>query len=122
MMQSPEEIVRSKLTGLSEMAFARDRALIDELWSERGMLFIGSEAHERFETRKDLLAQLDAIYRKPYRLAWEWKTIRAEARGAILWATVDSDLQIHLPSQARTLPYRVVCIFEFVGERWEWRL
>lgn len=69
--QTDEEILesqlRKKLETMSELIFAKDLSVVEELWSGGSFWLFGSEEHEHDETREELQRHMTALLHKPYR-------------------------------------------------------
>jgi hypothetical protein len=117
-----EQTILSMLDRLNTLVFERDRAVVDELWSDLGFRLLGSEPGDRTETRAELAAQFEKIFSRPFRLSWAWKDRTVTRHGDLAWACAETNLEIAHPDHTELRPYRMVCIFQKVGERWRWRL
>jgi len=60
-MNSDDQTILSKLDRLSALVFARDPAIVDELWSDLGFRLVGSEQGESAETRDELAVRSRSV-------------------------------------------------------------
>jgi len=121
-MSSDEKAILEKLDRFSALVFARDPAVIDELWGEGGFILHGSEQNETATTREELEALFQRQFAKPYRTSWSWESKAVTHHGDLAWVCAEAQLEVTYPERTRRVPYRLVCIFQKTGERWVWRL
>jgi hypothetical protein len=121
-MNSDEQAIISKLDRLSALVFARDPTIVDELWCDLGFALYGSEHGESAETRDELVALFQNLFSKPYRVSWAWEKRALNRHGDLIWACVDSQLEISHSDRTERAPYRLIGLFQKVGESWKWRL
>ncbi len=114
--------ILSRLDRLNALLFGRDPALVDELWNDLGFRLIGSELGESAATREELAAIMADLFSRPFRLSWAWKNRAVTRAGEFAWVCVDCDLTMTFPDRVETRPYRMVCIFQKMDRRWQWRL
>jgi hypothetical protein len=117
-----DEEILSRLDRFNALLFSRDPAVVDELWNVLGFCLIGSELRESAATREELAAIMADLFSRPCRLSWAWNNRTVTRAGEFAWVCVDCDLTMTFPDQVETTPYRMVCIFQRVGGRWQWRL
>ena len=110
------------LDRLSALIFARDPAVVDELWNELGFRLVGSEQGESAETRDELACLFETLFSRPSRFSWAWKDRTVTRCGDLAWICAEGDLEITYPDHMQLKPYRAVCIFHKVAEGWRWRL
>ena len=121
-MNSLENRVRAKLERFSALLKDRDPAAADELGSG-GAPLLGSEAHEQYFTRDEIATHMDEIFAMPFRLSFDWKTVRPSQRVTIVWAIVEANTVLDYPDGSRrVMPYRLICIFEEIDGELQWRL
>jgi len=80
---SDNDAVLARLDRLNELLFARDPAIVDEMWSGPGFRLIGSELGEVAATREDLARLLIGLFTRPARLSWQWHTRIVERHGDV---------------------------------------
>ncbi len=120
--RADQEAVFALMDRLGTMIFARDMAVIDEMWSGPGFRLIGSELAEEARSREEMAIFFAHLFAAPARYRWEWGERAVEQLGDLIWVCAKGDLIISLPEQVRRKPYRTTCIFERRGGRWLWRL
>ena len=122
-MSSDEDAILEKLDRFSALVFARDPAVVDELWGEGDFVLHGSEQNETATSREELEALFQRQFAKPYRISWLWDSRAVTRHGSDLaWVSAEAQLEVTYPERTRRVPYRFVCIFQKRGERWAWRL
>jgi ketosteroid isomerase-like protein len=116
------QAILARLRRLGELVFARDPAVVDEMWNEAGFSLYGSEAGEQASTR-DALARLFAgLYALPFRIRWQWDDPSVTVAGDVAWLTADGKLEFTHVDRVERQPYRLVAIFHKTGGAWRWRL
>jgi hypothetical protein len=116
-----DQAVLAKLDRLNAFIFARDPAVVDELWSDLGFRLVGSEAGEIDETREELAAHMHALFAKPIRISWAWGSRKVTRHGDLAWVFAESEIVIASADRTERKPYRMFCIFQKVEDRWYWR-
>jgi hypothetical protein len=116
-----DQEILSRLDRFNALLFSRDPAIVDELWND-GFRLIGSERGESATTRDELAAIMAELFSRPFRLSWAWKNRTVTHAGSVAWVCADCDLTMTFPDRVESTPYRMVCIFENVDGRWQWRL
>jgi hypothetical protein len=114
--------VLAKLDRLNALVYARDPAVVDELWSDLGFRLVGSELREVDETREELAAHMTALFAKPFRVSWAWGQRKVTRHGDLAWVFADSEIVIAYPDRTERKPYRMFCIFQEIDGRWYWRV
>jgi hypothetical protein len=117
-----EQAVLVKLDRLSTLVFARDPAIVDELWSDLGFRLVGSEEGEIAETRDAVAAHMGILFAKPIRVCWSWDDRKVTRHGDVAWVFAEGCVEIVRPDHTAREPYRALCIFQKVDGRWCWRL
>jgi hypothetical protein len=112
----------AKLDRLNALVYARDPAVVDELWSDLGFRLVGSELGEVDETREELAAHMAALFAKPFRVSWAWGQRKVTRQGDIAWVFADSEIVIAYLQRTERKPYRMFCIFQKVDSDWYWRV
>src|SRR5882724_1394363 len=120
-MDADDEAILARLDRLSALLFARDPAIVDELWSDLGCRLVGSEQGETAETREELAALMGGLFSRPKRFSWAWAERRVARHGEIAWVWAEGHVVITGPDQTQRRPYRLVCVFQKAGDRWCWR-
>lgn len=120
--RSEDLAVLAKLDQLNALVFARDPAVIDELWSDLGFRLVGSELGEVAQTRDELAALIKALFAKPFRISWVWADRHVTRHGDLAWALAEGELETTYSDRTERAPYRLLCIFQNVDDRWRWRL
>jgi hypothetical protein len=121
-LDDDDKTVLSLLDRLSGLIFARDPAVVDELWSDLGFRLFGSEQGESAGTRDELAALFASLFSIPPRLAWAWKDRTVTRCGNLAWICAEGQLEMTYPDRTDRKPYRAICIFQKVAELWYWRL
>jgi N-dimethylarginine dimethylaminohydrolase len=121
-MNSDERTISAKLERLSALVFARDPAIVDELWSGPGFDLYGSEQGERAETRDELVALFANLFAKPYRVCWTWEKTRVKRHGDLAWVCAESQLVVTHSDRTTRNPHRLTGVLQKVGDDWRWRL
>jgi hypothetical protein len=114
-------VILARLHRLGELLFARDRAIIDDLWSE-GFELYGSEAGEHAASRSDLVQLFDRLFALPFRIRWQWDHPAVAIAGDVAWLTTEGKLELTHADRVERKPYRLVAIFQRIGGAWKWRL
>jgi SnoaL-like protein len=117
-----DQAILEKLDRLGALISARDPAVVDELWSGAGFRLIGSEEGESAATREDLATLMAGLFAKPCRISWAWKDRTVTRSGDLAWVCTECDLVLAYPDRIERRPYRMVCIFQKIDDRWQWRL
>jgi hypothetical protein len=117
-----EEEVLAKLDRLGALLFARDPAVVEELWCDLGFSLYGSEEGETVETLAELQTLLQALFARPYRLAWKWDRRRATCQENLAWIAAEGRLEMTHPDRVEHLPYRMIGVLQRIGGQWRWRL
>ena len=115
------EAVLARLRKLGELLFARDRAIVDDLWSE-GFELYGSETGEHAASRGDLVQLFDRLYALPFRIRWQWDHPAVTIAGDVAWLTAEGKLELTHVDRIERKPYRLVAIFQKISGAWKWRL
>ena len=116
-----DQAVLAKLDRLNALIYARDPAVVDELWSDLGFRLVGSEIAEIDETREELAAYMQALFARPIRISWEWRQRKVTRHGDLAWVFADSEIVIASADRMERKPYRMFCIFQKLRDRWYWR-
>ena len=116
-----DQAVLAKLDRLNALIYARDPAVVDELWSDLGFRLVGSEIAEIDETREELAAHMQALFARPIRISWEWRQRKVTRHGDLAWVFADSEIVIASADRTERKPYRMFCIFQKLRDRWYWR-
>lgn len=120
--RADEATILAMLERLSALVFARDAAVVDELWSDSGFRLIGSEDGEDAATRDELVALFGALFAKPFRVSWTWQDLTLVRHDDMAWACARAQLEIAYPERVERKPYRLVGIFQCVHGTFRWRL
>lgn len=113
--------INAKLDVAANLMFAKDMAIIDELWSD-GFRLVGSEEGEIAATRDELVAVISAIFAQPFRLRWVFNDKSFNIENDIAWVFAQLTVELVFPDNVVALPYRLVTIFRRVAGEWQWRL
>ena len=113
--------ITAKLEKASALMFARDIAIVDELWSD-GFRLIGSEEGEIAATRADLETLINFLFSAPFRLRWVWASKDLTIENDIAWVFAQGHVEFVYPDHTDPLPYRLVAIFRREKKDWVWRL
>ena len=117
-----EEAILARLDRLGELMFARDPAVVDELWSEAGFSLYGSEAGEHAATRDDVARIFASLYALPFRICWRWEKPAITIAGDIAWLSSEGQIEFTHADRVERHPYRLVAIFQKIRGAWKWRL
>ena len=121
-MDADDRAILARLDRLGELLFARDPAIVDELWSGFGFRLIGSEPGEIADTREGLAALMAGLFSRKARLSWSWDNRSVTRQGEIAWIFAEGYVVVTAPDRTDRLPYRLVCIFQKVAGTRRWRL
>jgi len=117
-----ETLLASKLQVFQSMIETKNRALIDELWSDKGFHLIGSERGEICLTRAQVEAKLEAIFSSPSTLVLEFPRTHISVVGNAGWIFAEGVLTRRDPAGLIVATdYLATCIFEQVEGVWRWR-
>ena len=116
-----EQAIYSKLARASELMFAKDIAIVDELWSD-GFRLVGSEVDEIAATRDELEGLISYIFTAPFRLRWSWDSKPVTIENDIAWIFAQGHVEFVADQDVQRFPYRLVAIFRRAGADWTWRL
>ena len=114
--------ILARLDRLGELVFARDAAVIDELWSDLGFTLYGSEAGESARTREELARLFAWLYALPFRIRWHWDDPAVTIAGDVAWFVSEGQIELAYPDRLVSQPYRLAAIFQKSGGQWKWRL
>jgi ketosteroid isomerase-like protein len=117
-----EEAILARLARLGELVFARDSAVVDELWTDAGFTLYGSVAGEIARTRAELTDLFDDLYAQPFRFRWLWENPAVSVAGDVAWLVTECQLELTFPDRVESLPYRITAIFQRIAGQWRWRL
>ena len=120
--EGEDQILLAKLDRLNALVYARDPAIVDELWSDLGFRLVGSEVGEVDETREELAAHMAALFAKPFRVSFAWRQRKVTRHGDVAWVFADSEIVIAYPDRTERKPYRMFCILQKLDDRWQWRV
>ena len=121
-MDADDQAILARLDRLGALLFARDPAIVDELWSDLGFRLIGSEPGEIADTREALAQLMSGLFSRPARLTWSWTDRKVTRQGEIAWLFAEGHVVATAPDRTDRLPYRLVCIFQKIAGTWRWRL
>jgi hypothetical protein len=121
-MDADDQAILARLDRLGALLFAREPAIVDELWSELGFRMVGSEPGEIADTREGLAALMAGLFSRKARLSWAWDDRKATRQGEIAWIFAEGYVVVTASDRTDRLPYRLVCIFQKVAGTWRWRL
>ena len=121
-MTADDRAILARLDRLGELLFARDPAIVDELWSDLGFRLVGSEPGEIADTREGLALLMSSLFARKERLSWSWDDRTVTRQGEIAWVFAEGYVVVTAPERTDRLPYRLVCIFQRVAGDWRWRL
>ena len=114
-----DQALLAKLDRLNALVYARDPAIVDELWSD-----LGSPARrvggggEIDETRDELAAHMAALFAKPFQVSCAWGQRKVTRHGDIVWVFADSEIVITHADRTKRKPYRCSRIFQKLDGRW----
>ena len=117
-----DQALLAKLDRLNALVYARNPAIVDELWSDLGFRLVGSEVGEIDETREELAAHMAALFAKQFRVSWAWGQRKVTRHGDLAWVFADGEIVIAYPDRTERKPYRMFCIFQKLEGRWQWRV
>ena len=115
------EAIAAKLDRAGALMFARDPAIVDELWSD-GFRLVGSEIGEIAATRDELVTLVTAIFNAPFKLCWVWDDKSVTIENDIAWVFAQGHLEFVYDDHVDTVSYRLVAIFRRAGTDRRWRL
>lgn len=115
------QAITSKLDRASALMFARDIAIVDELWSD-GFRLVGSEEREIATTHAKLVKLVTALFSAPFRLRWDWDGKSVTIENDIAWVFAEGHLEFVFDDHVDRVSYRLVAIFHRAGTDWKWRL
>lgn len=115
------QAITAKLDRASELMFARDIAVVDELWSD-GFRLVGSEEGEIAAARDELVALVTALFGAPFRLRWDWDDKSFTIENEIAWVFAQGHLEFVYDTHTERVSYRLVAIFRRASDGWQWRL
>lgn len=121
-MSADEAMIHSRLDRLNSLLFARDPAIVDELWSDLGFTLHGSEQGESARTRDELAALFAGLFARPYRLSWAWDSRTVSRQRDVAWVTAEGRIELTHADRVERQPYRMIGIFQKRGDEWRWRL
>ena len=121
-MRFENPLVVAKLQRLSALVFARDLAVVDELWSDLGFILRGSARGEGAESHEALVRLFQALFARPYRISWAWEDIILDRHGDLIWVCAESQLLLSYADRTVRLPYRLTAIFQQLDQGLRWRL
>jgi hypothetical protein len=121
-MTADDSAILARLDRLGELLFARDPAIVDELWCDLGFRLVGSEPGEIADTREGLARLMSSLFSRKERLSWSWDDRTVTHQGEIAWVFAEGHVVVTAPERTDRLPYRLVCIFQRVAGDWRWRL
>jgi hypothetical protein len=116
-----EQAIYAKLDRASALMFAKDMAIVDELWSD-GFQLVGSEKGEIATTRHDLEELVAYIFTAPFRLRWIWASKPVIIENDIAWVFAQGHVEFVYDRYVDLAPYRLAAIFRRAGTDWTWRL
>lgn len=112
--------IKAKLDAAANLISAKDRAIIDELWSD-GFRLVGSEDEEIAATREELDGFITLIFAQRFQLRWDWDDISVNVEDEFAWAFARGHVRF-VGDPTLRVPYRLVAIFRRAGDGWQWRL
>jgi hypothetical protein len=115
------QAITAKLERASALMFAKDIAIVDELWSD-GFRLVGSEEGEIAATRDELEALVTFLFSAPFRLRWVWASKDFTIENDIAWVFAQGHVEFVFDDHSEPLPYRLVAIFRREKNDWTWRL
>lgn len=114
--------IEAKIDIAARLMFAKDMAIIDELWSD-GFRLVGSEEGEIAASRDELVALISYLFTLPFRLRWVFSESPAIIiENEVAWTFSQMHVELVCPDKVISLPYRLVTIFRRVNGAWIWRL
>jgi hypothetical protein len=116
-----EQAIAAKLGRASDLMFARDIAIVDELWSD-GFRLVGSEVGEMASTRQELHDLVSYVFTAPFRLRWIWDSHPVKVENDMLWVFAQGRVEFVYPDRVDPVSYRLVAIFRRSADDWVWRL
>ncbi|HWK43231.1 MAG TPA: nuclear transport factor 2 family protein [Stellaceae bacterium] len=120
--EAPEQAaVLARLDRLNALIGDRDPAIVDDLWSGPGMLFVGSEPNEIARTREEFAALMASLFAAPFRLAFAWDSRVVSLHGDIAWVFAECHVVFTRDDAVTRTPYRMTCLFQRIDGRWHWR-
>ncbi|CAN7609403.1 nuclear transport factor 2 family protein [Rhizobium sp. LjRoot254] len=116
-----EQAIYAKLDRASALMFAKDMAIVDELWSN-GFRLVGSEVGEIAETRDELEGLVAYVFTAPFRLRWIWDSKPVTIENDIAWVFAQGRVEFVYDRHVHPAAYRLAAIFRRAGTDWTWRL
>jgi len=115
------QAITAKLDRASALMFARDIAIVDELWSD-GFQLVGSEEGEIAVTHDQLVLLVTTLFAAPFRLRWDWNDKSLTIENDIAWVFAQGHLEFVYDDHIDRVSYRLVAIFRRASSDWQWRL
>jgi uncharacterized protein (TIGR02246 family) len=112
--------IGATLHRLGRMLFDRDTAFADQ-FAEDGLL-VGSEPGEIAAGREAIRTMVGALFDRPARYIWDWRSIDIRVDGDIGWLFAEGEA-VRADRDGRTgVPYRLSAVLGWDGALWRWRL
>lgn len=115
------QAILAKLDRLSELAFNRDPAIVDEVWSP-GLRWSGSSSGEFAEDREGLSALMEGLFDLPVRYSFDFARRDVDVKGDVAWLFAEGDVVETAVDSLVRKPYRLAAVFARDEGEWRWRL
>jgi hypothetical protein len=120
------QAIHAKMDGAAALIFAKDKAIVDTLWSD-GFRLVGSEEGEMASNRDELAGLIDYIFAQKFRLRWRWDSRPVTVEKDMAWVFAEGVVEFVYDGRVETFPYRLVTLFKRSaptgsGSDWIWRL
>lgn len=120
-MSDTDDAINARIDRFVALLAARDRAVVDELWTDRGFRLVGSEKGEIFRTRDELARKFDALLANPRQLVFEWPRREIDIAGDVAWVFVEGDLVYRSAGEDERRVYNATFVFQKIDGAWRWR-
>lgn len=118
--QKVHAAVNTALAQLNLALRLRDISVVEHF--HKTAIFLGSEAGELAHGREAIAALLAELFKAPYTLQFDWKSVEAARSGDTAWFLAAGDAVISSSQGDKRRPYSLTGVLVESKRGWRWRL
>jgi ketosteroid isomerase-like protein len=118
--QKVRAAVNAELARFNLAIRLRDISIVEHF--HKAAIFIGSEAGELAHGRDAIAALLAALFKAPYTVQFDWKSVEAARSGDTAWFLADGEVVISSAEGEKRRLYGLTGVLVESKRGWRWRM